>query len=272
MRFKLILQRKTGNLLPINYQYPLSAAIYKILARGDEGYAEFLHEKGYGKGYKFFTFSDLRLKFKLVEQDRMRLLDDNVELYVHFHMPEASRTFIEGLFKSEEIAVADKKSKVVFAVQSIISEQNPWKDIASINDVVRATFRPISALLVGIKNANGNYDYLAPTDVRYLESLLYNWRGKIRDAYDDETAKRAILHGEVELYENPYRSRLVHIKQGTGQETKVRGFMNFKLKLTAERRFMELIYNAGIGLGNAQGMGCCEVVEQDALTEKIKIA
>lgn len=66
MRFKLILKAidYKVSLLPINYQYPLSSAIYRILSKGDREYARFLHEEGYGKGYKFFTFSDLKLKFK----------------------------------------------------------------------------------------------------------------------------------------------------------------------------------------------------------------
>ena len=39
MRFKLILEvnkREFGNLLPINYQYEQSGAIYKILSKADE--------------------------------------------------------------------------------------------------------------------------------------------------------------------------------------------------------------------------------------------
>src|SRR5699024_10914126 len=129
MRFKLNLYKTFGNEIPINYQYPLSAAIYRILNKGDAEYASFLHEKGYGKGYKFFTFSDLKLKFKLVNDDRMRLLEERVSFYVHFHLPEASRTFVEGLFKSEEIVIADRKSKVVFRVQSIFSMDNPLKEM-----------------------------------------------------------------------------------------------------------------------------------------------
>lgn len=61
MIFQLILNKNKSNaVIPINYQYPLSAAIYKILQKGDSEYAQFLHEEGYGKGYKFFTFSDLK--------------------------------------------------------------------------------------------------------------------------------------------------------------------------------------------------------------------
>src|SRR5690554_6161131 len=106
MQFKIQLIKVQGKVIPINYPYLLSAAIYRIISKGDEEYASFLHEKGYGKGYKFFTFSDLKFKYKR-ENDRMLLLDPKVEFTVSFHLPEASRTFVEGLFKSENIVIAD---------------------------------------------------------------------------------------------------------------------------------------------------------------------
>lgn len=262
MRFRLILTAQNGGgKLPINYQYPLSATIYRILSKGDREYARFLHEEGYGKGYKFFTFSDLKLKFKLEDGDRMRLLEDRAELYVHFHMPEASRNFIEGLFKSEEIVIADKKSKVTFSISTIMSMKNPFDSSISENELIQVLFKPLSAVLSGIKNDSGNYDYLAPDDARYSESLIRNWREKIKEAYDPITAEKAVLLAEIEYYQNPYRSRLVHIKEGTDAHTKIKGYINFKLKLTAEKRFIELIYNTGVALNNAQGMGSLQVVE-----------
>jgi CRISPR/Cas system endoribonuclease Cas6 (RAMP superfamily) len=44
MRFKLLLHTSKGSLLPFNYQYPLSAAIYKIIQRADREFALFLHD------------------------------------------------------------------------------------------------------------------------------------------------------------------------------------------------------------------------------------
>lgn len=260
MRFKIELYRIEGDKLPINYQYPLSAAIYKILAKGDADYAQFLHESGYGKGYKFFTFSDLKLKFKL-EGDRMQLLEDKLSFYVHFHLPEASRNFVEGLFKSENIVIADKNSKVVFQVQSIISLDNPLKEFSP-QELMEVIVKPSSAIVTGIKNERGHYDYLLPDDKEFLPSLLYGWRNKIRDAYDLETAEQAILSIELEYYQNPFRTRLVHIKSDSQAATKIRGSLNYKLHLTAERRFIELILNAGLGLYSAQGMGSLEVVSE----------
>lgn len=258
MRFKIELYRIEGDKLPINYQYPLSAAIYKILAKGDADYAQFLHESGYGKGYKFFTFSDLKLKFKL-EGDRMQLLEDKLSFYIHFHLPEASRNFVEGLFKSEEIVIADQRSRVVFKVQSILSTDNSLKKY-DLRELIKITVKPTSAIVTGIKNERDHYDYILPDQKEFVNSLIFGWRNKIKDAFDEEIAEQAILGIEVEFYKNPFRTRLIHIKDGSPSKSKIRGSLNYKLHLTAERRFIELILNAGLGLYSAQGMGSLEVV------------
>ena len=48
MRFKLSLQTEIFSLLPFNYQYPLSSAIYKIIQRADRESAAFLQYTGCG--------------------------------------------------------------------------------------------------------------------------------------------------------------------------------------------------------------------------------
>ncbi|HLS31090.1 MAG TPA: CRISPR-associated endoribonuclease Cas6 [Flavobacteriaceae bacterium] len=273
MRFKiqLHLKDKAQAKIPINYQYPLSAAIYKILAKGDEEYAKFLHAEGYGKGYKFFTFSDLKGSFK-IRKDRMTLLKNTISLQVNFHLPEASRTFIEGLFRSEEIVIADKKSKAQFNVQSVISIENPLKDIPP-NEIISVMVKPISPIVIGKKRDTGHYTFLAPDDDSFVEQLINSWRSKIAANYNDSIAVDTVLLAEIEKYRNPWRSRLVTIKADTPEETKIRGFLNFKIKLTAESRFIDLILNAGLGLYSAQGMGCLKMISrrifENNLNEKV---
>ncbi len=261
MQFKLILHcdEVGDNKIPINYQYPLSAAIYKILAKGDSEYAAFLHEKGYGKGYKMFTFSDLKGRFK-IRQDRIHLLGTSVEFTISFHLPEASRTFIEGLFRSERITIADKKSKVHFKVAAVLSQPSIWNGEQEAQ-IVRKTVRTASAIVSGNKKENGQYDFLSPADEGYTDTLEYSWRNKIQTLYDDETAQNALLKIDVEYFQNPYRSRLVTIKADTPEETKLKSYLNFKLKLTGEKRFVDVLLNSGAGVYNAQGMGCLEMME-----------
>lgn len=261
MRFLISLHAdKERSVIPINYQYPLSSAIYKILHKGNAKYAQFLHENGYGKGFKFFTFSDLKLKYRR-EGDQLKLLDPKVEFTVAFHLPEASKTFVEGLFRSEEIVIADTRSKSIFKVQSIISQGNLLVESDS-REMVQIVTKPMSMIIAGEKNEKGNYDFLDPDDPRFVKALLHNWKNKIAACYDERESDEAILMIEVEKYKNPWRSRLVTIKSETNAETKVQGYLNLKLKLTAERRFLDLIFNAGMGLYSAQGMGCLEVIRE----------
>ena len=80
MRFKLILEvnkRVFGGMLPINYQYEQSAAIYKILSGADEAYASWLHDNGFrlesGKTFKLFIYSRFKIENFRIFRDTERL-------------------------------------------------------------------------------------------------------------------------------------------------------------------------------------------------------
>lgn len=264
MRFNLTLSYKQGDkALPINYQYPISSALYRVIAKGNDEYARFLHNKGYGRGFKFFTFSDIKCPFE-IKADRLLLKKEEALLQVCFHIPEAMESFIKGLFQSEQIDIADKKSKVTFAVQSIESLPNPLA-LHRDSEVIQVEFYPLSPIVAGVPNDKGYDDYLKPDDPRFVENLIYNWRSKISDCYDKATAVEALLMMEVLLMKQPFKSRLITVKDGTPEETKIRGWMNFGLRVTGEKRFVELLMNAGAGLYNAQGMGCLKVIKNRKL-------
>ena len=109
---------------------------------------------------------------------------------------------------------------------------------------------------------------------------VYNWINKIATSYDEATAASALLVGEtgskkrysnrgangvktsqvINITKSSPKSRLITIKAGMPEETRIRGWMNFRLKVTAEKRFVELLLNAGVGVYNSMGCGCVEVV------------
>ncbi|MCO6497950.1 MAG: CRISPR-associated endoribonuclease Cas6, partial [Chitinophagaceae bacterium] len=234
-------------------QYPLSAAIYRIIAKGDEQYADFLHETGYGKGFKLFTFSQIDCAYKIAG-DRFKILSDSALVLVAFHLPEAAEGFIKGLFQNERIEIADKKSKATFqvetveAVRGILTGKNE-------NEIITITVRPLSPVVAALPNERGHKDYLAPGDEGFVKNILFNWRNKIESCFDIETARSAILIVETLLSGYTPKSRLVAIREGKPEETRIRGWMNFRIKLTAEKRFLELLLNAGMGEFNAMGFG-----------------
>lgn len=70
MELRLKFRRIAGNLLPVNYQYPLSSWIYKVIGTADLNYSTFLHEKGFAfdnRRFKMFTFSQLDVRKDMQE-------------------------------------------------------------------------------------------------------------------------------------------------------------------------------------------------------------
>lgn len=115
MRFKLHLIGQPRQLIPINYQYPLSAAIYKIIEQADAAYSLFLHDAGHAvagsqKAFKLFTFSNLSMPCKRVD-DRLQLGNGDAELQIAFHMPATAEKFVIGIFKDQRLEISDKHSK-----------------------------------------------------------------------------------------------------------------------------------------------------------------
>lgn len=109
------------------------------------------------------------------------------------------------------------------------------------NEVISKHFKPLSPIVSAITNDRGHDDYLGPDDPRFIERLLFNWRSKIEDCYDATTANGALLLMEVVPEKQPFKSRLITIKADTDAQTKIRGWVNFQLKVTAEKRFLELL-------------------------------
>ena len=189
----------------------------------------------------------------------MQLTTPHAEVEVRFHLPQAAENFIKGLFMQQQLDIADKKSKARFDIQSVESLPDPLQAYKP-QELINIVLKPLSPVVAGVPVEKGKYEFLSPEDIRFTESLLYNWRSKIAVGYDENTASSALLMMEVIPIKISFKSRLITIKAYTPEETKIRGWMNFGLKVTGEKRFAELLLNAGTGIYNSQGMGCLEIV------------
>jgi CRISPR-associated endoribonuclease Cas6 len=257
MRIKLTLQ-KTGraSLLPINYNYEISAWIYKIIRGADTDYADFLHNQGYtlaGKQFKFFTFSALHIPKRNIVGDRIEILSEEISLLVSFWVEEASEKFIIGLFQNQALRLGDKISQVDFMVRQV--ESMAW---TLPEDKVR--FRMLSPLVVSRKNDRGLDDYLSPTEPDFEKLLLKNLLDKYMAAGKPVPASwQDYAFGFRLLTEQPKEKRII-LKAHTPQQTKVKGYL-FDFELVAPVALLEAGYLAGFGRYNAEGFGCVEVVK-----------
>lgn len=261
MRFNLDLIPVAGNVLPANYQYPLSAAIYKIIQHADRDYAAFLHDKGYqrnGKSFKLFSFSDLRIPFRN-QGDRLLIDRSPGSFTIGFHVDEAATNFIKGLFINQQLDVADKISRTQFSVREV--QLLPDSLNSTSGEDAEVVLQPISPMVVGRKNSRGNYDFLHPTDQDFTHWLIHNWLEKYlaihHDAEIESLKKRISVRVLTSTQE--IKSRLITIKAFTPEQTQIRGFTKFRMSVKAPKGLVELALDAGLGLYNAQGMGCVGV-------------
>ncbi|OQP59774.1 CRISPR-associated endoribonuclease Cas6 [Niastella populi] len=266
MRLQLSLTPCAGNsLLPVNYQYPLSAVIYRIIQQADEKYAAFLHDRGYrldnGKSFKLFSFSDLRVPFR-IQGDRLHINGSPASLTISFHIDEAAANFIRGLFINQQFDIADKISRAQFSVTQVQLLPDFFTSLQIAEPEV--VLQPLSPLVVGRKNSKGNYDYLSPADADFSDRLILNLLEKYKAAYnnhDDLESLKEKMSVQVISPRQDIKSRLITIKAFTPEQTQIRGFTRFRMKVKAPKPLLELAMNAGLGLYNAQGMGCVEITQ-----------
>ncbi len=266
MRFKITLKTLSHQPeIPINYQYELSAWIYRLLQKADAEYSSFLHDKGYaskkGKSFKLFCFSNLYIPKRYVEKgsDRLKILCPQLSLQIAFYIDKAAESFIRGLFQDQIFTLGDRYSQAELQVMQVelLSLEIPE------NGAV--TLSPLSPIVVAERDARGQDQYLSPLHPNFGERLLDNLISKYTAALQEQ----AILSPVVAMESTPQvivppnqqpKARLITLKTDTTAQTKVKGYTQFRFQLIAPPPLIEIGLLAGLGKENAQGFGMVEIV------------
>ncbi len=260
MRFKIYLNR-VGNqrFLPINYQYELSAVIYRIIDRADSDFSDFLHTHGYignGRPFRLFTFSRLFLQGSKVVKEAGRIehygYDGHFE--ISFMIDRAAEEFIKGIFSDQNFELADQITSVSYAV-SRIEAVAPPVFLPSLR------YRCLSPIFLRRKRPEGGEDYLGPDDPDYENILLQNLLSKslataMADGFQGALSSE-LPEIKLQVLGKVFKNG-VAIKQHTAQASKLIGYM-YEFELTAPVQLHEIGYYAGFGHLNSQGFGCVGV-------------
>ncbi len=251
MRVRLQLSiKRGGNALPINYQYPIAAWIYKTLHLANPEFSQWLHEQGYSyekRKFKLFTFSPIKFENYLIQKDRIIAQTPNCSITLSFLLPEAVKHFVSGCFKNQHFGLGDKISQVDFEVKAIEIESP-----VELGTVAR--FRSLSPICVSEpveRNGKLTSQYLSPDDTGYEKRLFDNLSEKYLSA--NEGAKELTGNCKLKVLSAP-KSKLITIKQGTSDESKVRGYQ-YDFEIEAPKELIEVGYYAGFGSMNSMGMG-----------------
>ena len=237
-----------GNMLPISYQYELSACIYKIIAQSNNRYADWLHDNGftnYNKRFKMFVYSNLFPQCKAVG-DRMCILNDTMYLYLSFLPEKSTEEFVKGIFLNNIFTLGDGKSKVQFQVENIEALATPT--------MYNCEFQTLSPVTASIKRENGSIEYVSPESEDYGKKLINNLKEKYLAFYgkpfeEDDNFVFELL--------SPAKSRLITIKANTPAMTRVKGF-SFHFRLKTDNTLMRIMYESVLGEKNSTGFGMVE--------------
>ncbi len=265
MRIKLsLIVHKIKNVLPINYPYLLSAWIYKTLYTANSEFSHWLHQQGYSyenKHFKLFTFADI-FNYPPWKRkgDRLAIYSGRAELVLSFFIETAVENFIIGLFQNQRFEIGDRKSQACFEVQSVERladpEFSPWM-----------TFRTLSPLCLSRSDPDRKHAiYLHPGEAGYADYLFNNLLYKYLSTKEPGTAfekLKARMEAQqpfsLEILDEP-KSRLMRIKAGHPEETRVRGY-HYRFRISAPPELLALGYHAGFGEKNSMGFGCVESIE-----------
>ncbi len=135
MRLQLNLKCKQGTLIPSNYRYCLSTAIYSLLGQSDNAFSARLHEHGYlhaGKRYNLFHFSYITFpngSWKTLPC-MLKNTGNRSRLRLGFLMPEALRAFVVSLFQNTSFELANHDFCRQFKVQAV--ETLPSREFAPV--------------------------------------------------------------------------------------------------------------------------------------------
>ncbi len=256
MRFKLTLSlvNQNQNVLPINYQYELSAWIYNVINQSDPVFAEWLHNKGFSKDnkqFRLFTFSNLIVPQHEIVKDRLIIKSDHIDLIISTLPEETIQHFVSGVFCDREFTLGDRISNVAFRINAI--EALPIPIFAD-----EMSFRSLSPVFVSDKVEGRRYaQYLAPDYDGYTQLLINNLKEKLK-VYTGQESNFNAQNARLIQLSQP-RQKGITIKTGTPQQSKLVGYQyNFKIK--ADASLLRMGYYCGFGEKNSIGFGCCETL------------
>lgn len=256
MRFQISFSRcGKSNMLPMDYQYYLSAWIYKVLFNADKDFAQFLHQTGYSgssKNFKLFNYSPLIFEQYLLWKERalFEIKSDAIKVKVSFQLGEAAEKFIIGLFNQQIAYIGNKFNGIELRVNQI-------ERIPDIQESITQSYRALSPVVISVIDPSTNYArYASPADEEYSKWIKNNLINKF-NSIPHNTNQIVDFEMDFTLKSNP-RSKLVTIKPDSEQASKIRGYL-FDFELTAPIYIHNLIQSAGFGEKNSMGFGWCEI-------------
>lgn len=224
--------------IPVNYNYYVQSAVYKLLKDENPDYADFLHDTAYGEKtrYKFFTFGPLIGKSYFY--NKTLYYEGNIKLEIR----SASDDFMQIL--SNSIANGNN--------MCIGKHSLPIKSVDMRNYIVPDALLKIRTLtpIVAKRQTEDNHsEYYSPQDVRFIK--------RIRETFE---SKYNVFTGHI-----PQSSiDILPLDAGKKVVTKYKDTWitayHGIFEICGNTEYLQFLYDVGLGVKTAQGFGMFEVI------------
>lgn len=244
MQIHIIVKNDKPCRLPISYHHIQQSAIYNLLK--DSPQAGDLHDHGanYGKRtYKLFTFGPLMGKYEII--------DNNIVFKeeIRWEIRSDDRQMLMILY--EKI----KQEGLILGNNILKNVEAQTQDISIEEDSVY--IKMISPICVYSTNPDTKKTYFfSPDDEEFARAVQDNFYRKYTAGY--------MVDPEYGIDIKP-----VEVTSKDRYLTKYKGFYinGWKgiYKLSGKRKYLDFLYQTGIGAKNSQGFGMFEVIPKDGL-------
>lgn len=268
MRLKLTLKPMRRNIaIPLNYNYFLSSAIYQWIEQSSPTYSTFLHDRGYSipgtiKRFKHFCFSMLLIPKRKLLNSYIQIFSQNLEWLISMPVEETLQHLVVGIFEKQELFIANSENR--FLIEQVETLPEPmWSRVMK--------FRLLSALTTSIperKNGKTIPHYLRPNDEQLKSVLQANILNKYISLYGNKPVDQTFICTLDKEFiasrgGNDKISKLITIREGHEEETRVRGFM-CPLSIEGNPNLIKLAYESGLGEKGSLGFGMIEAVHSES--------
>ncbi len=261
MRIEVSLCSLRDNRISLNYNYYLSSLIYRIVGAHSRKFAKKLHKGGFksnGKIFKAFTFSKIfYFDGAYVEGGELILpLNCEVSFLVSSPYEEFVKSFALGLTKTSKIWIG--KETNLFELKSIELVFEPEIFNGDPLEVIEVKGVFISPLVVSKVDSFGRKVYLGCFDAEVPYLVRENLFRKFNAFYKCTPENHFEFSFLTDYLGNHDWQKLISIKEGTPEETKVKGMLApFILK--GSRRLVKFSWEIGLGEKNSMGFGMWDI-------------
>ena len=241
MQLRVTIRIKDNLVLPVDYNYILQSMIYKALGNNQE-YSSLMHDQGFGnsgRSYKFFSFS--RVEGQCFISDNKLVFKDSISFEVRSIIPQFI-ILIYKYFQEEGCTFGRKRYRdVELKLEDRTIEQT---------DLVANMVSPVCAFSTDFDTKHTRY--YNPGEEEFYTRINNSFKSKYEALYgivpesDIRISKELVIREDKML--TKYKGFLIEAWFG-------------RYRIAGERKYLDFLYQTGIGSKTAQGFGLFEKEE-----------